>query len=306
MKCEEPTPALWATPPRRVMPIPLSGADPAVWPSPQPLSQGERGLCLTLAPWERVAEGRVRERTDGPEGTINTMCITRPRRGLHRGKGNPLWLPLQIPSPLPWRERARACPARDAGVRGSSSLFLSVCLVLFCLFSSPPAFAQNDLQTGIRLFEAGQLVEARQLFEALHQQQPTDTSAPFYLGRIAYAEKNYEQAIPWFKMAVDGEPCNADYHVWLGRAYGQHVEQMGMFGRLRNVPLVRNVRTHLEKAVGCDPTHTAAHWDLMRYYLEAPGFLGGSRKKAQEQAAILTRLDPAEGQKARQFIAEWD
>ena len=79
-----------------------------------------------------------------------------------------------------------------------------VCLVLLCLFSSPLAVAQNDLQAGIQLFEAGQLVEARQFFEALHQQQPTNTSAPFYLGRIAYAEENYEQAIPWFKEAVDG------------------------------------------------------------------------------------------------------
>ena len=73
------------------MPIPLSGADPAVWPSPQPLSQGERGLCLTLAPWERVvlslSKGRVRERTDGPEGIINTMRLSRlEREGTARGR----------------------------------------------------------------------------------------------------------------------------------------------------------------------------------------------------------------------------
>lgn len=217
---------------------------------------------------------------------------------------------LSLLFPLPWRERARACPARDAGVRGFSAfglhLVLSTCLILLCLFSSPPAFAQNDPQTGLQLFEAGQLAEARQFFEALHQQQPTNTSAAFYLGRIAYAEKNYEQAIPWFKKAVDGEQCNADYHMWLGRAYGRHVEQMSMFRKLRNFPLVRTARTHFEKAVGCDPNHVAAHWDLMRYYMEAPGFVGGSRKKAEEHVAIITRLDPTEGEKARRFIAEWD
>ena len=222
------------------------------------------------------------------------LWATPPRRGLHRGKGNHRGLPLQIPSPLPWRERAR----------GSSSLFLSTCLVLLCLFSSSPAVAQNDLQTGVQLFEAGQLVKARQFFEALHQQQPINTSAPFYLGRIAYAEKNYEQAIPWFKMAVDGEQCNADYHVWLGRAYGHHAQQVNIF---RKPALARQVYIHFEKAVGCDPDHVAAHWDLMEYYLRAPRFLGGSRKKAEEQAAIITRLDPAAGQKAQQFIADtWD
>ncbi len=191
-------------------------------------------------------------------------------------------------------------------MRGSSSPFLSTCLVLFCLFSSPSAVAQDDLHTGVQLFEAGQLVEARQFFEALHKQQPTNTSAPFYLGRIAYAEKSYEQAIPWFKMAVDGEQCNADYHVWLGRAYGLHAEQVSTFRMVRKVSLVKHVRAHFEKAVGCDPTHVAAHWDLMEYYVRAPRFLGGDRKKAEEQAAIIARLDPAEGQKARQFIAGWD
>ncbi len=191
-------------------------------------------------------------------------------------------------------------------MKGVSSLFLSTCLLLLCLFSGPVVFAQDDLQTGIQLFEAGQLAEARQFFEALHQQQPANTSAPFYLGRIAYAEKNYEQAIPWFKKAVDGEQCNADYHMWLGRAYGRHAEQMSSFRVARRVSLVKRVRTHFEKAVGCDPTHVAAHWDLMEYYVRVPRLLGGSRKKAEEQVTIITRLDPAEGQKARQFIAEMD
>ncbi len=203
-------------------------------------------------------------------------------------------------SPPPWRERARV---RGGAAFGRLPVQLA-CLVLLCLFSGPAAFAQNDLQTGVQLFEAGELVKAWQFFEALHQQQPANTSASFYLGRIAYAHKNYEQAIPWFEEAVNGEQCNADYHMWLGRAYGRHAEQMSMFRKLRNVSLIKNVQTHFEKAVDCDPTHMAAHWDLMQYYAEAPGFVGGSRKKAEEHAAIITRLDPAEGQKARQFIAE--
>ena len=125
------------------------------------------------------------------------------------------------------------------------------------------------------------MVEARQFFEALHQQQPTNTSAPFYLGRIAYAEKNYEQAIPWFEEAVDGEQCNADYHVWLGRAYGRHVEQMSTFRRLRNFSLVKRARTHFEKAVGCDPTHLAAHWDLMRVLYRGSAFHRRQPKKSR-------------------------
>ena len=204
-----------------------------------------------------------------------------------------------LPSPLPWRERAR--------VRGLSSLgqFMgkALGLVLLCLFSAPTALAQNDFQAGIHLFQTGQLVKAQQFFEAAHQRQPTHTSPVFYLGRIAFAEKNYEEAIPWFKKAANGAQCNADYHLWLGRAYGHRAQQVNLF---RKPALAKQVHIHFEKAVGCDPDHVAARWDLMEYYMQAPRFLGGSRKKAEEQAAIITRLDPAEGRKARQFIAKMD
>lgn len=44
----------------------------------------------------------------------------------------------------------------------------------------------------------------------------------------------------------------------------------------------------------------------MEYYAKAPALLGGSRKKAGEQVDIIARLDPAEGRKARQFLAEMD
>ncbi len=177
----------------------------------------------------------------------------------------------------------------------------AVCLVLLYLFSGPAVFAQNNLQAGVQLFEAGQLVKARQFFEAVQKQQPTNTSTTFYLGRIAFEEKRYEQAIAWFTRAANGEQCNAEYHLWLGRAYGHRAQQVSLF---RQPFLAKQVQTHFEKAVACDPNHVAARWDLMEYYLQAPRFLGGSRKKAEEQAAIITRLDPAEGQKARQFIAE--
>ena len=70
----------------RVRQIPLSGADPAVLPSPQPLSQGERGSRPTLAPWERVVlnlpKGRVRARTDGPEEAINPSRLPSAHRYL--------------------------------------------------------------------------------------------------------------------------------------------------------------------------------------------------------------------------------
>ena len=98
-----------------------------------------------------------------------------------------------------------------------------------------------------------------------------------------------------------GAPSEA--HLWLGRAYGYQAQRSNL---LRKPLLARKVHAHLEQAVACDPDHVAARWDLMEYYAKAPGFLGGSRRKAGEQAAAIARLDPAEGRKARQFLAEMD
>ena len=180
-------------------------------------------------------------------------------------------------------------------------------LGLAVLLAAVAAFGQDNgastLEEGIRLFRAGRLGEARRIFEAAHERQPADTEAAFYLGRLAFERENFETAIAWFAQAADGEGCPAEAHLWLGRAYGYHAQRSSL---LRKPQLARKVHAHLEQSVACDPDHVAARWDLMEYYAKAPIFLGGSRKKAGEQAEVIARLDPAEGRKARQFLAEMD
>jgi predicted Zn-dependent protease len=44
--------------------------------------------------------------------------------------------------------------------------------------------------------------------------------------------------------------------------------------------------------------------DLLEYYLEAPGFLGGGQDKAAQMAGRIHALDPAEGAFARARLAE--
>ena len=67
--------------PRRVMQINVSGGWRVLWPSPQPLSQRERGFFYPLPLGEGGPEGRVRAPTASPEGGSDTICITRWQRG---------------------------------------------------------------------------------------------------------------------------------------------------------------------------------------------------------------------------------
>lgn len=236
-------------------------------------------------------------------------------------------MPRFVLPPLPWiksgagsnpfppgeRERSRPPSSRSARTftppwrEGWKPLRCVGSVVVGVLLTSSAAVGQDSgaptLEEGIRLFHEGRLADARRILEATHERQPTDTRAAFYLGRVAFAEDDFEAAIGWFAQAADDEGCPAEAHLWLGRAYGYQAQRSSL---LRKPLLARKVHAHLEQSVACDPDHVAARWDLMEYYAKAPGFLGGSRQKAGEQAAVIARLDPAEGRKARQFLAEMD
>ena len=78
--------------------------------------------------------------------------------------------------------------------------------------------------------------------------------------------------------AFNAQPSNADYALWLGRAYGRRAETSGPF----TAPgFASKARQYFEKAARLNPRNLEALSDLFEYYLEAPGFLGGGMDKAQ-------------------------
>ena len=171
-------------------------------------------------------------------------------------------------------------------------------VLILILLSIAPVLTQasDNLTTGVTLFERGQLSAAQQFFEEFVNEYPTDASGPYYLGRLAYERQRYDQAIAWLEKAVQLDSRNADRHRWLGRAYGQQAQQ----ARGEAFFLARKVKPHLERAVELDPGNTAARFDLMEFYLQAPLFLGGDPAKAAAQAAEIAKRDAAAGREAWQ------
>jgi tetratricopeptide (TPR) repeat protein len=158
---------------------------------------------------------------------------------------------------------------------------------LLSYVSIATAQRSESVTFGVQLFERGQLPEARQFFERFVTDHPNDSSGVFYLGRIAFEEQHYDRAIEWFQQAVQREPGNSDYHLWLGRAYGHHAIRSNV---LLQPFLARKVKSHFEQAVELNPDNLAARADLQEYYEKAPGFLGGGVEKARQQAEeIATR-----------------
>jgi len=161
-------------------------------------------------------------------------------------------------------------------------------IVIVLLLYASLLHASDEVTVGVQLFTNGHVHEARRFFESFVQEQPDNPSGFFYVGRIAFEEQRYEPAIENFEKAVELEEQNSDYHLWLGRAYGRQAERSGVF---RQLLLARKVKLHLERAVELNPENLPARADLMEYYTRAPGFLGGSEEKAQEQAQEIAKRE---------------
>lgn len=114
---------------------------------------------------------------------------------------------------------------------------------------------------------------------------------------------NIDQAIEAGETAVESLEKNAHAWFWLGRAYAQQAMRVGMLSKPK---WAGKTREAYEQAVALDPTHMDARFDLMQYYVVAPGFLGGDTDKAQEQATALRQQDPMMGKLAEAMLAFHD
>lgn len=114
-----------------------------------------------------------------------------------------------------------------------------------------------------------------------------------------YAAEQYLEAQRSFERAIHLDPRNATYRLWLGRALGRRAAKLTGLRRLGALGLAKKIRLSFEEAVELDGTNLEALESLLRFYLEAPGWAGGSKAEAQRVADRIERLDQARGARAR-------
>ncbi len=135
------------------------------------------------------------------------------------------------------------------------------------------------------------------------QAVPADAGADrFYQQGIrAYADEHFAEAVLAFEKALQVAPDTAEYHRWLGKAYGRRAQQVFI---LRSALLARKTRQHFERAVELEPDNIDALMNLLEYYSKAPALLGGGRKKAQALAERIRLLDERSGLQAQALLNE--
>ncbi len=204
-------------------------------------------------------------------GTLSAKCIS------------------YLSKPAAFGAEKSACSARFTLARIFAAL-----LLVFLLASIASA------QTPEQLLAAGRVDEAIQTLE--HQLHTNPTAEAYNLLCRAHFELGaWDAGISACEKAVGLEPKNGQYHLWLGRVYGEKADRAGF---LKAAGLAGKVRTEFERAVELSPGSWEARTDLAEFYLEAPGVVGGGKEKALAQAERLAPLNPAMAHWTKARVAE--
>jgi tetratricopeptide (TPR) repeat protein len=179
-------------------------------------------------------------------------------------------------------------------------------LLLFLALPAPPSSGEN-LQDAIRLYEKGKFAQATESFQKLSVSNPANPEIWVWLSKSRLKIRDWDRAVQAMEKAVQLHPENAEYRLLLGRACGSRASHSSF---LTAMSWARRVVREFEAARNLAPENIDVRFDLLEYYLNAPGIVGGGKDKAYAEAEVITKLNPRMGHVARATIhiknKKWD
>jgi tetratricopeptide (TPR) repeat protein len=173
------------------------------------------------------------------------------------------------------------------------------CLCLTLLLSATLSAA--DVASPADLLAAGRVDDVINSMQSQLKGAPRDAASYNYLCRAYYAVGDWDRAVSNCEKSVRLKPESSEYHLWLGRAYGEKADHVNPFSA---ASLAGKLRREFERAVELSPTSSEARSDLAEFYLDAPGIVGGGLDKARTQADALGAIAPAQAHYLKGRIAE--
>ena len=182
---------------------------------------------------------------------------------------------------------------------------LKTLLAFFVLLLTPATFAQltgaakEKPSYAIRLYEKGSFKQAVEVLRQEAKTSPRDPEVRFWLGKAYLKIRDWKAAVTELEKAVEIEPSNARYRQWLGRASGERASRAFI---TTAYSMARQVVREFETARRLSPNNLSIRFDLLEYYLQAPGMVGGGRDKAEAEARAIAEIDRQKGYTARATI----
>ncbi len=134
------------------------------------------------------------------------------------------------------------------------------------------------------------------LFFSTYSYAEKEVEALFNQASEKFDQGEYEKTIDLMHQQLELSPNVSKYHHLLGKAYGRVAENASW---LQAMSYAKKCLKSFQQAVLLDDENINALKDLKSYYESAPGFLGGSKKKAK---AIESSLEQLEQSKQAQIL----
>uniref|UniRef100_UPI004048AA97 tetratricopeptide repeat protein n=3 Tax=Roseivirga sp. TaxID=1964215 RepID=UPI004048AA97 len=157
----------------------------------------------------------------------------------------------------------------------------------------------QDLTAAIKEFNEQRLDNAKTMFKSIKSNSPDYAEALFYLGRIAFDQKEFDNAVDYFEDAIDKNDMIAKYYTWYGNAIGTVTQSAS---KLRQGILAPKIKNAYKRATELDPSDLDAQWGLLQFYSQAPGFMGGSWENALKAAEDIGKINQLEGHRAKATV----
>jgi tetratricopeptide (TPR) repeat protein len=149
--------------------------------------------------------------------------------------------------------------------------------------------------------QAGEADKALALLQTVPPSNEGASEASNLECRVRLTLEQWDAAISKCQEAAHLDGKNSNYHLWLGRAWGEKADRASF---LTAYSLAKRARAEFEESVRLDPRNSDALADLGEFYEQAPGVVGGGIDKAEGIAAQLEGVDAARAHELRAEISE--
>ena len=174
---------------------------------------------------------------------------------------------------------------------------------LLFFFISISMMAETDFEKAEKLYQQEKWEQAKTLFENFLKQNPNNPKTIEYLGDIAGHQKKWDEALKYYGALKTQFSKNANYcYKWAG-SLGMKAKESNKF---RALSMLDDVENGFLTAAKLDANHIDSRWALVVYYMEVPGILGGSERKALKYSAELTKISSVDGLLSKGYIAEYN
>ena len=176
--------------------------------------------------------------------------------------------------------------------------FLFLFIYLIPIF----AISQTDFDKAEKLYSSKNFEQSKVLFQNYLKDNPNNIKSIEYLGDIAGQNKSWDNAIYYYNKLKQLKPTEANYHYKYGGVMGMKAKESNKFKALG---MISEIKSSFEKAISLNPKHIEARAALVEFYLQLPGIVGGSEKKALLYANEIAQISAVDGYLSKGHIAEY-